>query len=78
MSLDIVVVCDRCGQIMAGVPIKTPRAGQRARRDARESPGRARTDLPGGHDYCGECWSNMRSEPWPTADQPITENGERP
>jgi hypothetical protein len=49
VSLEICVICDKCGKVIAGA-----KTGAEARRDAREQLD-AKTALPGGMDFCGEC-----------------------
>lgn len=49
MSIEVTVICDGCGEIMAGA--KTAREARESARDGRLE---ART-YPGGRDYCGPC-----------------------
>jgi hypothetical protein len=62
MSLEITVVCDRCGALMASVSTRAPKAGAMVRAEARKAG--ARVGLPGGTDYCQDCWSTLRRTPW--------------
>lgn len=59
MSLEIALFCNRCGKLMASVPTRAPKAGAMVRAGARERG--ARVGLPGGADYCRDCWSDMKA-----------------
>lgn len=51
MSLEIAVICDGCGAVIAG-----GKTASKARKDAKELG--ARTGLPGGRDICRDCGAN--------------------
>lgn len=49
MSIEVTVICDGCGMVMAGA-----KTAAEARRGAREGLIDGRT-YPGGLDYCADC-----------------------
>lgn len=56
MSLEITVICDGCGAVIAG-----GKTGAEARRDARDCG--ARTGLPGDADICRDCDGRAGEQP---------------